>query len=227
MADPLTWEIARVGGLLGYALLTASVALGMALSLKVRSTRWPRFVTNELHRFVTLLALVFVGIHSLAVWIDPFTAFGPAEVLVPFVSHYRPLWIGLGIVAAYLMVAIWLSERIRPRIGYVWWRRFHGLSFAAFALATLHGLASGSDSRTPWAMLLYAGSLLLVTILLALRLWPEPPARSHPILATATIIGCMVVIVWAVVGPLQPGWNAIANNGQGSGAAATTQVAPP
>ena len=95
----LTWEIARAGGFVAYGLLTASVAIGLVLSLKWRSPRWTRFITNELHRFVTLLALIFTVIHTLMVAIDPFIQFSPAEILIPFISHYRPLWIALGIVA--------------------------------------------------------------------------------------------------------------------------------
>ncbi|HLJ67726.1 MAG TPA: hypothetical protein VKX16_10250 [Chloroflexota bacterium] len=49
----------------------------------------------------------------MAVWLDPFMAFGLNEIMVPCASHYRPLWRALGIVAAYLMAAIWLSERVQ------------------------------------------------------------------------------------------------------------------
>ena len=111
----LTWEIARVGGMLAYVLVTASVALGLLLSLKATSENWPRFITNELHRFVTLVALVFTGLHTLAVLLDPFTGFSLNEVFLPLTSHYRPLWIAMGIVSAYLLVAVWASEYVRKR----------------------------------------------------------------------------------------------------------------
>ena len=145
----LTWEVARVGGMLAYVLVTASVALGLLLSLKATSENWPRFITNELHRFVTLVALVFTGVHTLAVLLDPFTGFSLAEVFLPLTTHYRPLWIAMGIVSAYLLVAVWASEYVRKRVGYAWWRRFHYLAFAVFLLGTLHGLGTGSDSGNP------------------------------------------------------------------------------
>ncbi len=216
----VTWDVARAGGFIAYLLLTASVAIGLAVSLKFRSPNWPRWLTSDLHRFVTLVALVFTGIHTLAVAVDPFIGFTPAEVLVPMVSHYRPLWVALGIIAAYLLIAVYLSEYARPRIGYAWWRRFHYLSFVVFVLATLHGLGNGSDTRTPWAMAVYAGSLFVVGGLLALRLWPEDPrARRHPMVAALTVVGLLAASTWTINGPLQPGWNLIANNGHGSGAA--------
>jgi hypothetical protein len=104
--------------LTAYILLTLAVALGLALSLHWQSAHRPRLITNDLHRFLTLLSLAFVAIHGLAAWDDPFMRFGWAEVLVPFMSHYRSLWMALGIVAGYLALAVWLSTELRPRIGY-------------------------------------------------------------------------------------------------------------
>ena len=215
----ITWDVARVGGLMAYALTTASVLIGILLSLKWRNETWPRFVTNELHRFVTLVGLVFVGVHTLAVALDPFIGFTPLEVIVPFAAHYRPLYVALGIVAAYVAIAVYLSERLRSRIGYDWWRRFHFLAFAVFVLATVHGLGTGSDSRAPWAIALYAGSGILVLGLLALRMLPSRAGDGHPVVAAVVVLLAVEMVLWAATGPLRTGWNEVANNGNGSGAA--------
>ena len=224
----LTWEVARAGGLVAYGLLAASVAIGLIVSLKWRSPLWTRFVTTELHRFVTLLALIFTAIHTVMVAIDPFIKFSPIEVIVPFISHYRPLWLGLGVIATYLAVAVYLSDRLRTRVGYAWWRRFHYLSFAVFLLALVHGLGTGSDSRTPWAIGLYGGSLVLVVALLSVRAFPPTEEPSHPLEAGLVVLLLVAAGYWAVQGPLQPGWNLIANNDNGSGAlvAATDSPSP-
>jgi DMSO/TMAO reductase YedYZ heme-binding membrane subunit len=223
--ETITWDAARASGFVAYALLTASVALGIALSLGWRSRLWTRFVTNETHRFLTLLALVFTGLHTVSVAIDPFVHFSLPEIVLPFASHYRPLWIALGIVGAYLLAAVYASEWVRPRIGYAWWRRFHGLAFAVYVLVTLHGLGTGSDSRTPWAILLYGGSVILVGALLALRLLPSPPVVARPMVAALCAVALAGGILWAWSGPLQPGWNEVANNGNGSGGTASDEVA--
>jgi Ferric reductase like transmembrane component len=224
----LTWEVARASGFMAYGLLTASVVIGLVVSLKWRSPRWTRFITTELHRFVTLLALIFTALHTVTVAIDPFIKFTPVEVLVPFVSHYRPLWIALGIAATYLVIAVYASVWIRSRIGYAWWRRFHYLSFAAFVLTLVHGLGTGSDTRTPWAIGVYAGSVVLVGVLFSVRALPPRGERSHPIVAGVAASALMVGAYWAWQGPLQPGWNAIANDGNGPGGAigALAQAGP-
>jgi hypothetical protein len=217
----LSWEVARVGGLLAYLLTTVSVVLGLLLSLKAYSVRWPRFITNELHRHITLLSLVFIGVHSLAVLVDPFTGFNLAEVLLPMASHYRPLWIAFGIVGAYLAVAIWLSEYARRSVGYAWWHRFHMLAFVVFLLGTVHGLGSGSDSSAGWAVLLYGGSVLLVAALVLARAGRSLAGQAGRGVAVVVAATVLAVAFFAVRGPLYPGWNAIANNGNGSGASAS------
>ncbi len=218
--NAVTWDVARAGGITAYALLALSVVLGLALSLRWQRPRWPRLITNELHGFVTLLSLVFIAVHVLAVWIDPFTRFGWREVFIPLASHYRPLWMSLGIVALYLCLAIWISTYLRPHIGYAWWRRLHTLTLVVYALSTIHGLGTGSDTRTTWALALYAGSVALVGTLLSARLLTPLGRRGarHPRLAALSAAAVIAGIAWTVTGPMQAGWNATANNGQGNGA---------
>ncbi len=216
----ITWDVARAGGFTAYILLTLSVAVGLALTMQWQSpSKWPRLLNSELHNFITLLTLIFTGIHVLAVWIDPFTSFGWNEVFIPFVSHYRPLWMALGIVALYLGLAIGLSTWIRPLIGYTWWRRLHILTLVVYALVTVHGIATGSDTQTWWGVIVYTASVILVGGLLLSRLLRPVNARSrsHPAIATAVGLLTLLGVIWTVSGPLQPGWNGIANNGNGSG----------
>lgn len=169
--EAVTWDIARAGGFTAYILLALAVIVGLALSTKLQSpSRWPRLINSELHNFLTLLGTVFLGVHVLAVWIDPFTHFGLNEILIPLASHYRPVWMALGIVALYLGIAIGISTLLRPRIGYSWWRRLHVLTLGIFLLATIHGIATGSDTQTIWALGIYVVSSLLVGSLLIRRM---------------------------------------------------------
>lgn len=227
VGETLAWTVARAGGLTAYVLLSLSVVLGLALSIRWQRPRWPRLITNDLHRFLTLLSLAFIVVHGLAVLLDPFMGFGWNEVLVPLMSHYRPLWIACGIVAGYLGLALWISSELRPYIGYVWWRRLHGLTFAVYVLTTVHGLATGSDTRTAWALALYGGSVAVVAALLCYRLLTPIGARARTYPNLAGLVALLVIggALWTANGPVQAGWNRIANNGQGSGARVTTTTA--
>jgi hypothetical protein len=214
----VTWDIARAGGFTAFGLLTFSVAIGLALTLHLQSPRWPRLINSELHNFLTLLALIFTGIHVLAVWVDPFTSFGWNEVFIPFASHYRPLWMALGIVAFYLGIAIAISTWLRPHIGYKLWRNLHMFTLLLYALVVVHGIATGSDTRTVWGAAIYALSVLLIGMLLWMRLRKPVNAqsRAHPVLAVSLVVALAVGTFWALLGPFRPGWNAYANNASAS-----------
>jgi predicted ferric reductase len=170
--ETVTWDVARAGGFTTYVLLTLAVAVGLALSTQLQSPgRWPRLLNSELHNFLTLLSTIFLGVHVLAVVVDPFTHFGWNEILIPLASHYRPVWMALGIVGLYLGIAIGISTLLRKHIGYSWWRRLHVLTLGIFALATIHGIGTGSDTQTWWALGIYLVSIALVGSLLCRRVF--------------------------------------------------------
>jgi sulfoxide reductase heme-binding subunit YedZ len=205
----LTWVTTRAAGYTSFALLTASVALGLLLSSQWRSMRWPRFATTELHRFVTLLTLVFIAIHVTVALLDRFIRFRLIEVLVPFINHYRPLWTGLGIIAAYLATAVWLSTWLQRRIGYHWWRRMHYATFAVYLAAAAHGIGSGSDTGSVWSWAIYLASFGLVGGLLGLRLTARDedvtrPAAAAP--ARAPAVPAPAAVASGPAAPAGPGW---------------------
>jgi len=182
----ITWDIARAGGFTTYILLTLAVIVGLALSTQIQSpSRWPRLLNSELHNFLTLLSTIFLVVHILATWIDPFTRFSWNEILIPLTSHYRPEWMAFGIVALYLSIAIGISTWLRPVIGYKLWRKLHVLTLVIFALATIHGIGTGSDTQTPWALGIYLVSSILVGSLLCRRLFlskrKNKATRAHTI----------------------------------------------
>lgn len=178
--EAVTWDIARAGGFTAYILLALSVIVGLALSTKLQSpSRWPRLINSELHNFLTLLSTIFLGVHVLAVWVDPFTHFGWNEILIPFASYYRPIWMAFGIVALYLGITIGISTLLRKRIGYIWWRRLHVITLVIFLLTTVHGLFTGSDTQTWWGLSIYLVSIVVVGLLFCRRVFPAKDKRKH------------------------------------------------
>jgi methionine sulfoxide reductase heme-binding subunit len=189
-ASHLNWDVARAAGLTTLILLTCSMALGLSLSMGVASPRWPRFLTNDLHRFLALTSLVFLGVHVASVAIDPFTHFRLADVLVPFASSYHTGALSVGIVAAYLMLAVWFTTLLQKRMGYRAWRLTHYATFAVYLLAIVHAVLIGTDRNTPWAKGVELGSLALVGGLTALRLdGAGGRTTPRPMLALALVAG--------------------------------------
>ena len=58
--------------------------------------------------------------------------------------------------------AIGISTWLHPRIGYTWWRCLHVLTLGIYALVTVHGIGTGSDTRTWWGLSIYLVSVVLV-----------------------------------------------------------------
>ena len=77
-------------------LLTASVVIGILGSLRVSAARWPRFAVDTVHRDVSLLVIVLLIVHIATSVLDSFAPISLSAAVIPFISSYRPLWLGLG-----------------------------------------------------------------------------------------------------------------------------------
>lgn len=127
----LYWYVVRGSGFVAYVLLTTGVLSGLLLSLRWRNSAWPRLLTEDMHQFLQLVGLVFLAVHVVTTLLDTFIRFQWYEVLIPFSGPYRVVWMGLGIIAMYLAIALALSIYVRQRIGYRAWRTLHYVGFAA------------------------------------------------------------------------------------------------
>lgn len=204
-ASPADWYAARAAGVVAYVLLTAGVSLGLALSAPRPLERWPRFALEELHRFAGILVGIFVALHVATIAIDDYLRFSVAAIVVPFAASYRPVWTGLGVVAAELLLALAVTNRLRRRMPYRRWRRLHYANFAVWGAATLHGLAAGTDRGTWWLLGLQAASAAVVGAGLARRLGL---ARAR--VGAAGLAGAGAAVGLAVAAfPFHPrAWNA-------------------
>jgi sulfoxide reductase heme-binding subunit YedZ len=176
----IDWYAARAAGLVAYLLLSSSVALGLLLAGKERLDRWPRFALEDVHRFAGVLAGTFIAIHLLLLGIDSQAHLGLGELIVPFASHYRPFWTGLGIVAAELLVALAFTNHYRKRLPHLVWRRLHYLNLAVWVAATGHGLGAGTDSGSGWFLVLYAVATGTIVALGLRRFSPSRRRTPRP-----------------------------------------------
>jgi methionine sulfoxide reductase heme-binding subunit len=165
-SDPTFWLLARATGLTAYALLTTSVLAGLTVKSRPLGTRIKAAAATDLHKFLSLLGLGAIALHGLVLTLDATVRMPLAALFVPGISPYRPLATGIGVLAAELMLVIYVSFSLRRRIGARNWRRLHYLTFAVFGAATVHGLAAGTDR---WASGLYLASVAAVAGLTAWR----------------------------------------------------------
>jgi len=182
--DHAVWLGARSTGLVVYALATCSVLFGLVTATWTRDRNPGRGIVYETHRALSLLTVVVVAGHVLLLGFDRYARFSPTDLLLPFASWYRPAWTGLGVLAAYVLLAVYASFYVRSRIGYKTWRTLHYATFAVFVMATAHGLRAGSDSGAVWARWLYTAAIFAVAWAVAYRLLrvagPQPVRAREP-----------------------------------------------
>lgn len=175
------WFLSRGTGFVALGLLWGSMMLGLGITNKIART-WPGIPpTMALHEYVGLLGLLFAGFHALILLGDTYSKYLLVQLLMPFEAvQYRPTWVGLGQSAFYAWFIIILAFYLRKRIGKKSWRVIHIGSFGCYLVALIHGLMSGTDASTVWAVDFYwitGGSLLFMLIFRILT--SGKPARTR------------------------------------------------
>jgi DMSO/TMAO reductase YedYZ heme-binding membrane subunit len=204
-AGPTTlWYLSRGTGVVSLLLLTASLVLGVSGSLRAR----PRVLLAGLHRSLPLLAIAFVTGHVLTTLADGYAPIGVKDAILPFLSPYRPVWLGLGTVAFDLLLALVATSLLRARIGLRGWRAVHWLAYLSWPVALMHGLGTGTDEKSGWLLVLTVVCTVAVAAAAMLRVVYTPGlggARQLIALGAAPAV-MLVLFIWARSGPLQRGW---------------------
>jgi sulfoxide reductase heme-binding subunit YedZ len=204
----LLWYLTRGMGVASLLLLTTSVALGVLATVGWRSASWPRFATTGLHRNLTLLAICTVVLHVVTTVLDGYAPIALQDALIPFFSPYRPIWLGLGAVAFDLLIALVVTSLLRARIGYQRWRFVHWLAYAAWPIALVHALGTGSDARMSWLQLVGAACVAVVALAVLARftLVGGVPVAARLAAGVAALVVPAGILVWYESGPAQLGW---------------------
>jgi sulfoxide reductase heme-binding subunit YedZ len=179
VSDQILWFAARGAGVVSLLLFTATTCLGILTSTRWQTASWPRFLTAELHRNVALLSIAFLALHIVTAIVDPFTSLGVVAAAIPFASSYRPLWVGLGVIALDLLLAITITSLIRNVVGQRAWRAIHWAAYAAWPLALVHGLGAGTDAYSTWLLAIQGGCVLAVALALGWRIWAGGSNRDR------------------------------------------------
>jgi DMSO/TMAO reductase YedYZ heme-binding membrane subunit len=203
------WYLTRGTGIVALLLLTASVLLGVSSALRWRGERWPRFAVGDLHRNLTLLSIGFVVLHVATTIADGFAPIGLKDVALPFMSPYRPVWLGLGTVAFDLLLALVATSLLRTRMGPRVWRALHWLAYAAWPIALLHSLGTGSDARLGWFESVGFACIAFVSLAVLARVivggGPTMPRIGG---AAASVLVPLGIFAWYTDGPGRTGWAA-------------------
>jgi methionine sulfoxide reductase heme-binding subunit len=148
VAPHLFWIASRAAGFA--ALLLSSAAVGVGLTMGARLVRGRGVDLRATHEALSLATMAALTVHALALLGDGFLHPSLADVTIPFVSGYQRAWTTIGIVGAWMMVALGLSYYARARIGVARWRKLHRFAALAWALGLAHSLGEGTDAGQVW-----------------------------------------------------------------------------
>ncbi len=126
--------------------MTGSVVYGLLLSTKILDAIAHRPITFALHQDLASVGLGLAAVHGMLLALDKTVPFTLAQIAVPGLAPYAPIWVAAGQVAFYLMAIVVGSFYVRRQIGQRAWRTLHYVTFLAFVGATVHGVMAGTDS---------------------------------------------------------------------------------
>jgi predicted ferric reductase len=177
LTSPYFWYTTRATGFVALILFTLVVALGTFVANRIGGTYVGRFELNELHRSITMVAIVFLMVHILTTLLDSYVPTGWISAVIPLTSKYEPVHVALGAVAFDLILAVWISSLLKARIANRSWRFIHWFSWLALASALAHSFLTGTDSRSSWGLAL---GIVCGAVAFASALWRyfARPARA-------------------------------------------------
>ncbi|WCN80211.1 ferric reductase-like transmembrane domain-containing protein [Micromonospora sp. LH3U1] len=166
-------------GVISLVALSLTVMLGLLATDRLVLRISHRVLMQSAHRATGVLGVAGLGFHVLTKIATGRAA--ATDAVVPFVGG-RGLYVGLGTVAALLMVSVIWTGIIRARfagVGPKWlWRTLHSTAYLAWPFAVLHGLNAGRVAKS-WVVLSYLGCILLVVLALLVRLSVTIGRRSR------------------------------------------------
>lgn len=177
LSGPSLWYATRAAGLVALLLLTATTALGLLTAGRLSGDRWPRFLVVGLHRNISLLAMVFLGLHVGTTVVDSYTSIGLQDAIVPFLSGYHRFWLGLGAIASDTLIAVAVTSLVRQHIGHRLWRVVHWGGYLCWPVALAHGMGIGTDHSKTWVVYLAVACGAAVLVAAVIRIVSLLPSR--------------------------------------------------
>jgi len=184
LGDPKNlWYLNRASGLVLLVLLTVVIVFGVMTSRKAAGGKLPRFVSNEVHRFLAFAAVAFLGLHVTTAVLDDFVQIDWWNVVIPWGSGWKPLWIAFGAVAVDLLVVVVITSLLRDRIPERQWRALHLTVFLMWPIAWIHALGAGTDAKNPIYLVISVLCAITVAAAAAYR-WFKPAPTPIPVQST-------------------------------------------
>jgi sulfoxide reductase heme-binding subunit YedZ len=179
-SDNVVWYLTRTAAISSYIVLAILVALGLVQGYARRAGERLWWMVEEAHKWLGTLFAALTALHILSLLADPYISFSWLNLVLPLDEPYRPLAVGLGVVALWSMVLVLGTSWLRRHLPHYFWRAFHYFSFVTFVLVTVHGVLAGTDTSETWMFGVYLVAGAVVALLTLLRLFPRLFSENAP-----------------------------------------------
>jgi predicted ferric reductase len=157
-------------GVIALIALTAAVGVGLVATDRIIMRPAGRIVAQGMHRAVSFAALAFLVLHIVTETLARRSRV--VDAFVPFLARGRTFYLGLGTIAAELIVIL-----VMTGIGRAWfvgrwpwaWRVIHAAAYLCWLLALVHGLRAGRMAM-PYVDWSYGACVAVVGLALVVKL---------------------------------------------------------
>lgn len=169
MNEHSMWYLSRASGMVAWIVLGITCLWGILLVTRMLKPADRPAWLLDLHRYLGVLSLVTTAAHMAALVGDNYVYFGWRELFVPQASPWNTVAISWGVIAFYLLVVIQVSSWTMKWLPRRLWHAVHLLSYALFAMVTVHGFMAGSDSTNIVFFAVACGGIAILTFALVAR----------------------------------------------------------
>ena len=182
--NELLWFVSRATGTVTVVLLTVVLVLGLVTSGRRTHRSDHATVLMALHRSLSLGAVAFLGVHVATAVAETYVDIDAYAAVVPFVSGYEPLAVGLGALGVDAFCAVVVTSLLRHRLSSRTWVLVHRLAHVLWPTAVVHGFLLGTDDEPVLRGVTVAcGVVVLVVAGWRLRATHADRARRAEVLA--------------------------------------------
>jgi predicted ferric reductase len=161
---PWAWYISRASGMVAFLLLYFSMFLGLAIRLPILNKIISPADALRTHSWISVQAVIIALFHGIILTFDKLMKFSLVDVFLPFASKYQTAFVGLGVMAFYLMLVLIVTSYLKRFIPHKLWRVVHYFNMVLYAFVFIHAMGLGTDLKNPKIL----AAFLVLNALLAL-----------------------------------------------------------
>lgn len=172
------WNLIRLSGFL--ALFFVTFSIGFGVMSKVSWLKKKKALSHFIHLSSAWGSILSLGFHLSLLVVDTYQPFTVKELLVPFQANYQPFAAGLGTLALYFILIVYLTSDFgMKKLKRETWKKIHWLAIPAWIFALVHGVMIGTDTATSWAVVYYLVCFFFILLLILIRITQKNVVKSR------------------------------------------------